>query len=356
MFIFSEANISARSESQHARGANENLSAVFFSDTPFADIGVLADDSAPLALPDARLDLSAFATLAAQTAAAAYHATAIASPTPVAWTASETMAAFVSGTAASARAALASPKQAASTQRPPAPDCVLPAAMPLEAARHARAASASPAVLRPDRDYRSYPTGERGRRAGKIWRALRASGVRDDDIAVITPRNNGEDGTEALNAAIREALGFPSRVSIGDLLLVTANNYRAVTPDDETVEIYNGERCVVIETGPDFIDGKFAPSATRAVHNVRFRCDGVSPPGNTSFGYALTAQKAQGSQFDHVVLVGAPPDRFQSRSGLYTAASRAREKLYIVGDENELWRVAQKPDRQRRTLLSIGSA
>jgi exodeoxyribonuclease V alpha subunit len=80
-----------------------------------------------------------------------------------------------------------------------------------------------------------------------------------------------------------------------------------------------------------------------------------------SLAYAMTVHKAQGSEFDVVVvpvvntLLG-DPERGQRRSLLYTAISRARDVVVVVGQE---WAVAasvnnHNPDTrstQLRTLL-----
>ena len=205
--------------------------------------------------------------------------------------------------------------------------------------------------------YIEAPSSQRGVAAGKLWRDLTDQGVSPHEIAVITPRNVGDDGAKALNAAIRAALGFGPALQVGDLLMVTANRYDAPTPDGETVAIYNGERAEVIAKGRDTIDCLFPGSPSRLARTVRLLASGDGgPPEGTAFGYAMTAHKAQGSQFAHVFLITARPDRFVSRSSIYTAASRAREALTVIGDEAELAACAGRAEPRRKTLLSLGKA
>jgi hypothetical protein len=52
------------------------------------------------------------------------------------------------------------------------------------------------------------------------------------DIAILTPFNQGDGGTRAINIEVRKALGLPDHVVKGDLILVTKNNYKAVRPDE----------------------------------------------------------------------------------------------------------------------------
>ncbi len=207
-----------------------------------------------------------------------------------------------------------------------------------------------------DNNYLEARSRERGASAGECWQALRGQGVSDHDIAAITPQKIGDDGAKALNLAIRSTLGIGSRLEIGDLLIVTKNNYKALTPsDDETEEIFNGERCVIVKLAEDFVDAEFPASLRHDSRLVRFLCDGAFPPDGTEFGYALTAHKAQGSQFDHVILVTSPNTYFQSRPSVYTAASRARKSLTIIGDWRELKKVIDRDPRQRHTLLRLHS-
>ena len=203
--------------------------------------------------------------------------------------------------------------------------------------------------------------GMRGHAAGLLWCDLIDGGASPHEIAVITPRNVGDDGTQSLNRDIRLALGLAVSPQVGDLLIVTKNDYRAIaTPDhqgepmagdDDHFPIFNGERCEVVSVERDTIDVLFPATLTAPERRVRFLSNGDHPPEGTAFGYAMTAHKAQGSQFKFVILITARPDRFVSWASVYTAASRARERLFIVGDEGEFVASVGKDRPRRRTLL-----
>ena len=113
--------------------------------------------------------------------------------------------------------------------------------------------------------YHEKAYGERGRVAGAIWRSLvgprktksrRQSPGPDasakplsepvgprggrrttpHEIAVITPKKVGDEGTIVLNRLIRSELGLTDALQVGDIILVTENNYKAATPNaTETV-------------------------------------------------------------------------------------------------------------------------
>ena len=208
--------------------------------------------------------------------------------------------------------------------------------------------------------YHEKTYGERGRVAGAIWRSLvsprksKSRRTNPHEIAVITPKKVGDEGTIALNRLIRSELGLTDALQVSDIILVTENNYKAATPNAaETVAIFNGERCTVVERRADTFDALFPGGRGRPERVVRFLHNGDRPPEGTAYGYAMTTHKAQGSQFDHVILVTDRPGLFVSRASVYTAASRARKQLTIVGDEQELAECADRQDKPRRTYLSL---
>ncbi len=115
----------------------------------------------------------------------------------------------------------------------------------------------------------------------------------------------------------------------GRPLLVTANDY--------SLRLYNGDTGVVVaradgrtvaafDRGGDVME--VSPSRLAAVETV----------------YAMTVHKAQGSQFDSVAVV--LPDRgspILTRELLYTAVSRARERVMVVGSEASVRSAVDRP-------------
>lgn len=107
---------------------------------------------------------------------------------------------------------------------------------------------------------------DRAAEAAKIYAKLaRKRGVELDDVAILGPHNQGnEAGIRIANIETRKALKLPAdRIVQGDLLLVTKNNYKASSTEnqDEIESIYNGERCRVEAVGPDYLDLEFPPNS-----------------------------------------------------------------------------------------------
>ena len=65
--------------------------------------------------------------------------------------------------------------------------------------------------------------------------------------------------------------------------------------------------------------------------------------------YAITVHKAQGSEYRCVVLISAPvAPALMVRGVLYTAITRARELLVLVGDDTAPGQMAANDRQQRR--------
>ena len=106
---------------------------------------------------------------------------------------------------------------------------------------------------------------------------------------------------------------------VGRPLIVTENDYG--------LQLYNGDTGVVVATG----DGRLVAAFSRG--------DAIAEVSPTRLAavdtvYAMTVHKSQGSQFDVVAfLLPSADSRVLTRELLYTAVTRARERLILVGSE-----------------------
>ena len=76
---------------------------------------------------------------------------------------------------------------------------------------------------------------------------------------------------------------------------------------------------------------------------------GFEQLGELDHAFAVTVHKAQGSEYRGVVFVGAPcAPSLMVRGVLYTAITRARELLVIVGDDSAVNKMAENDRRSRR--------
>jgi exodeoxyribonuclease V alpha subunit len=124
---------------------------------------------------------------------------------------------------------------------------------------------------------------------------------------------------------------------VGRPLLVTENDYELRLNNGDTgVVVESGDRVLAaFERGGELLE--YSPSRLGAVETV----------------YAMTIHKSQGSQFDAVaVLLPEPGSRLLTRELLYTAATRARRALILVGSEEALRAAVQRPVARASGLRS----
>lgn len=115
------------------------------------------------------------------------------------------------------------------------------------------------------------------------------------------------------------SLGAGSGFYVGLPLIVTANDYG--------LRLFNGDVGVVVPRP----DGGLSVAFRRGQETVT-----VSPMALSAVSsvYAITIHKAQGSEFDEVaVVLPEPSSRILTRELLYTAITRARHRLHVVGSE-----------------------
>ncbi|MBQ2061345.1 MAG: ATP-dependent RecD-like DNA helicase [Oscillospiraceae bacterium] len=181
-------------------------------------------------------------------------------------------------------------------------------------------------------------------------------GIPTADIQVISPTRRGPCGTVQLNRALQEALNPAApgkRQKIwgdvvfreGDRVMQNRNNYDVIWEKDDGdvgAGIFNGDVGIIEEIDP-----------SGELITVRFddRTAGYTPDmlGQVDMAYAVTVHKSQGSEYRAVVLVSAPAaPGLMVRGVLYTAITRARELLVLVGDDTVPAAMAANDRRQRR--------
>ncbi len=161
------------------------------------------------------------------------------------------------------------------------------------------------------------------------------------DVQIITPTHLGGLGTKALNQMMQHLLhGDPGRkFAVGDKAIQTSNDYG--------LGVMNGTigHVVAFEPGRDggyWIDFD-------GIGQCRIKDEQVA---NVQLAYALTAHKAQGSEFPCAVVLCHRSHFFADRNWLYTAVTRSSKYCVLVGDRWGLRNAARKNHViHRRTFL-----
>ena len=181
-------------------------------------------------------------------------------------------------------------------------------------------------------------------------------GIPADQIQVLTPTRKGPAGTIAFNRLLQEALNpqSPEKREIlwgerlfreGDRVMQTRNDYDVVwTRESGEVGtgMFNGDvgRIVRIDPGGEWLELDFDGRAAAYTLEMLSEID---------LAYAMTVHKAQGSEYRCVVLCALPAaPSLMVRGVLYTALTRARELLVVVGDDAALRAMAANDRQQRR--------
>jgi exodeoxyribonuclease V alpha subunit len=179
---------------------------------------------------------------------------------------------------------------------------------------------------------------------------LPALGVPFEAIQVLVPQNIGPAGADSLNRRLQAILnphrhdgspgwkvGGEQHLHVGDRVIQTKNVY-------EPCEVMNGETGLVENVSPEGPDAELV---------VRFDDRAVSYDGDRAkklrLAYALSVHKSQGSEWPWVVvLVHSTHTRMLDRSLLYTAVTRAKTGVVIVGDRTGIERAVANVSSTRR--------
>ncbi|MFH1512512.1 MAG: AAA family ATPase, partial [Bacillota bacterium] len=172
-------------------------------------------------------------------------------------------------------------------------------------------------------------------------------------MQVLTPTKKGDCGSVALNRVLQNALnpahrGLPvlwhgdMEFRQGDKVIQTKNNYQIVflrdTDDgvEEGTGVFNGDVGYIESIDPDEHQMTVCFDEERYVTYQKEQLDLLE------LAYCLTVHKSQGSEFPVVVMpvVGGPP-MLMARNLLYTALTRARELVVLVGQEDVIARMVQ---------------
>ena len=177
-------------------------------------------------------------------------------------------------------------------------------------------------------------------------------GIPIEQIQVLTPTRKRAGGSAALNRAIQAAVNPSSKdkgerpFRQGDRVMQVKNNYdilwREEGGTDSGMGMFNGDIGVIegVSVGEAALVVNFDG---RVVEYTGDMLNELEP------AYAVTVHKAQGSEYRAVILVVSDvPPSLLTRGVLYTAITRARELLVLVGDDRLVARMVANDRQDRR--------
>lgn len=184
-------------------------------------------------------------------------------------------------------------------------------------------------------------------------------GLKPSQIQVLTPSRRQAAGTVPLNRMLQEALNpaHPAKPEkrwgetvfrVGDKVMQVRNNYDIVwekedDPDEVGTGMFNGDVGEILAIFPE-------QQSMRIQFDDKIAHYSFDMLSELELAYAMTVHKSQGSEFDAVVvaLSGGIGRRLLTRNILYTAITRAKKLLVLVGDPNVVQTMVDTNTRNKR--------
>ena len=182
------------------------------------------------------------------------------------------------------------------------------------------------------------------------------------DIQVLTPMRKGLLGVERLNGILQQYMNPPANDKVekeygstvfreGDKVMQTKNNYQLAweirtkfgLTVDKGLGIFNGDMGIIRQINDfaeqmiiEFDEGRMVEYPYKLLDELEL-------------AYAITIHKSQGSEYPAVVipLLGGPM-MLMNRNLLYTAVTRARKCVTLVGNEVTFQQMIQNTSQQKR--------
>lgn len=181
--------------------------------------------------------------------------------------------------------------------------------------------------------------------------------IMPQDIQVLTPTKKGVCGTFNLNLLLQRSLNPPAEgknekkfgeivFREGDRVMQIRNDYDIIwVSSDNAVKgtgVFNGDIGYI-----SAIDA--AREMLIVDYDGRMASYGFEMLAELEHAWAMTVHKSQGSEYRAVILcLNGGPQPLLHRGVLYTAVTRARELLIIVGDEHVVWKMIDNHKQTRR--------
>lgn len=183
-----------------------------------------------------------------------------------------------------------------------------------------------------------------------------------NDVQVLTPMRKGSLGVERLNTVLQQYLNPPSNSKVekeigsiifreGDKVMQIKNNYKIPWE-------VRGRNGIPIETGMGVFNGDmgivdninlYLSEMTVRFDEERYVTYTFKETDELEHAYAVTVHKSQGSEYPAVVLpLLDGPRMLMNRNILYTAVTRARKCICIVGSEQTFYNMISNENEQKR--------
>ena len=179
--------------------------------------------------------------------------------------------------------------------------------------------------------------------------------TRDGDwrrVQVLTPMHKSPCGVQNLNKLLQQYINPPSATKpevnipgnvlrVGDKVMQIRNNYEKDVFNGDIGRVYKIEGKTVTVAFPERQEGDY-------VSYSQGECEELQ------LAYAMSVHKSQGSEYPYVILLMVPSHYVMlQRNLLYTAVTRAKQRVLVVGSKRAvLTAVENDKTRRRHSLLA----
>lgn len=205
---------------------------------------------------------------------------------------------------------------------------------------------------KPDPEFLFHKVPNEDQLAGLIVQMARKLKDRDANFQVISPKYEGRVGVDRLNELLRDELNpdtgqdscdlLKFHVRVGDRLMVIKNNYR--------LNVYNGDIGKLAAIGNS--------NLTIRIHGIGNTADSLIDLPKTEavhmlkLAYAVTVHRCQGEEFETVIMpLVRSQGRMLQRNLFYTAVTRARKKVIVLGEPEAVEKAVQNDQVVQRNTV-----
>lgn len=192
--------------------------------------------------------------------------------------------------------------------------------------------------------------------------------AKSQDIQVLTPSKKGLLGSIELNRKLEESLnkasGAKNEYSYGDTTFREGDKVMQIKNNYQLEWKIYSNRSVAIESGTGVFNGDIGivTLIDKMTSTLRVQFDDervvdypFSGLGELEHAYAITVHKSQGSEYPAVIIpLLKTPEQLMTRNILYTAITRARSLVVIVGSKDIFYRMVEngRIDKRNSSLDS----
>lgn len=178
---------------------------------------------------------------------------------------------------------------------------------------------------------------------------------RRKNFQILSPKHRGDAGVTELNRSLREILNPPAstkaefrigkeRVRIGDRVMIVRNDYE--------LGVFNGDVGKIEAIGKENDGTRYVQVKIHGPPIQSVRIPTKKAASLIRMAYAITVHKSQGQEFDEIVIpVLESQGRMLQRNLLYTAITRAKKKVYLIGTAAAVARAVRNDTQDHRNTL-----